>query len=467
MSENNNKIKANLSKRDEKYRERSLNAPMWKVVLSVGFPLAMYQSLNILFTIFDTMMASQISSQSVSAVAYLGQLNFILSALGTGLAIGAGVQISRAYGEGDYKTVKQRVSTIYALCLSIGLLILIIILPFTNQFLKFAGTPTSLIEIGAQYFKVQLFTLVVRFVNNVYISVERSRGNSKRILLLNLLVIVTKLGLTALFVYGMDGELVMIATASLISELVLLVFAIINSRDKNNAFGFSISSITLDKNINMPMIVSAIPVIAEKMLFGFGKTIVNSMCTVYGDLMVGAMGVSNNLGGITTNPQNGFEEGTCAIVSQNYGAKRYKRVLSAFYVTCIVNVIIGIIISSLTIHFSYELSGLFAKDDEEFRRLIMLTYKYEAYGAVPLGINAAVLALMYGLGKTKLSMVINVARVFVFRIPVFWFLQNFTNYGEKSVGMVMMISNISVTVMAIIVAFIVLSQFKKEHIMNN
>ena len=212
------------------------------------------------------------------------------------------------------------------------------------------------------------------------------------------------------------------------------------------------------------MIVSAIPVIAEKMLFGFGKTIVNSMCTVYGDLMVGAMGVSNNLGGITTNPQNGFEEGTCAIVSQNYGAKHYKRVLSAFYATCIVNVIIGIIISSLTIHFSYELAGLFAKNDEEFRRLIMLTYKYEAYGAVPLGINASVLALMYGLGKKKLSMVINVSRVVLFRIPVFWFLQNFTNYGEKSVGMVMMISNISVTVMAVIVAFIVIRQFKRENL---
>ncbi len=461
---NNTKtIKADLSKRDEKYREISLNAPMWKVVLTVGFPLAMYQSLNIIFTIFDTMMASQISSTSVSAVAYLAQLNFILSALGTGLAIGAGVQISRAYGEGDYKTVKQRVSTIYLLCLSLGLLILLVLLPFTNQFLRFAGTPETLIEIGSQYFKVQLFTLVVTFINNVYISVEKARGNSKRILFLNMLVILIKLGLTALFVFGMDGDLVMIAVASLISQLILLVFAIYNSKDKDNAFGFSLSAVTLDKAVNKPMIVSAIPVIAEKMLFGFGKTIVNSMCTVYGDLMVGAMGVSNNLGGITTNPQNGFEEGTCAIVSQNYGAKRYERVLKAFYVTAIVNVIIGFIISSLTLHYSYELAGLFAKNDEEFRRLIVLTYRYEAYGAVPLGINAAVLALMYGLGKTKLSMIINVARVFVFRIPVFWFLQNFTNYGERSVGMVMMISNISVAVMAVVVAIIVLRQFKKEN----
>lgn len=460
---NDKSIRADLSERDAKYRERSLNAPMWKVVLSVGLPLALYQSLNQIFALLDTMMASHISPTSVSAVAYLTQLNFILSALGTGLSVGAGIQISRAYGEGDYKTLKQRVSSIYMLCLVLGLAILLVLIPFTNPFLKMAGTPESLIAEGSQYFRVQLLTLVVTFVNNVYIAVERARGNSKRILFLNMLVIITKLTLTAIFVYILHGELVMIAVASLVSQVVLLIFAVLNSRDSNNAFGFSLSAVTVSRKVNGPIIASSIPVIAEKVLFGFGKTIVNSMCTVYGDLMVGAMGVSNNLGGITTNPQNGFEDGTSAIVSQNLGAKKYDRVIKAFYITAIVNMLIGLIISSLTITYSYELAGLFDGNDEEFRRMIMLVYKYEALGAVPLGLNAAVLGLMYGLGKTKLSMIINVARVFVFRVPVFWFLQNFTNYGEASVGIVMMVSNISVAVMSAIVAVIVLHNYKKTY----
>lgn len=462
-SKNNKKIRADLSDRDVKYRERSLNAPMWKVVLSVGMPLALYQSLNQIFALLDTMMASHISPTSVSAVAYLAQLNFILSALGTGLSVGAGIQISRAYGEGDYKTLKQRVSSIYMLCLLLGLAILLVLIPFTNPFLRMAGTPESLIAEGAQYFRVQLLTLVVTFVNNVYIAVERARGNSKRILYLNMLVIITKLSLTAIFVYILHGELVMIAVASLASQIVLLIFAVLNSRDSNNAFGFSLSAVTVSRKVNGPIIASSIPVIAEKMLFGFGKTIVNSMCTVYGDLMVGAMGVSNNLGGITTNPQNGFEDGASAIVSQNLGAKRYDRVVKTFYITAVVNMLIGLVISSLTILYSYQLAGLFDGNDEEFRRMIMLVYKYEALGAVPLGFNAAVLGLMYGLGKTKLSMLINVARVFVFRVPVFWFLQNFTNYGEASVGIVMMVSNISVAVMSAIVAVIVLHNYKKTY----
>ena len=218
-------LKAELTAKDERFREESLNGPMWKVILKIGTPLALYQLLSQAFTILDTMMAAHISEESVSAVAYLAQLNAILSAVGGGLAVGAGIQISRAYGEGDLAMVRRRISSLYALCLGVGVALLALILPFTAAFLRLAGTPELLIEAGSQYFVVQLFVMVVTFVNNVYIAVERARGNAGRIFRLNLMVIVTKLSLTALFVYVMDGTLVMIAAASLASQLLLFGFA--------------------------------------------------------------------------------------------------------------------------------------------------------------------------------------------------------------------------------------------------
>lgn len=457
-------VKAKLTEKDRFYREMILSGSMYKVILYIGIPLALYQSLSQIFAILDTMMASHISPTSVSAVAYLAQISFFISALGTGLATGAGIKISHAYGKGDFLLVRKRVSSIYVLCLLIGLLILLTIFPFANEFLKLAGTPDDLIKEGSSYFRVELITIVCSFLNNVYISVERARGYSKRILYLNLMVIITKLSLTAIFVYVMNGSLMMIAMASLISQLLLMIFAIKNSISKENAFGFSVKCISTQKEVNLPMIKTSIPVIAEKMLFASGKTIVNSMCSLYGSLMVGAMGVSNNLGGITTNPQNGFQEGTASVISQNYGAKKYDRVLQAFYWTVLINVIMSAIISSLTVLNLDALSHLFDGGDAEFKQMIMMVYRYEALGAVPLGIYASVMALLFGLGKTKLTMLLNVSRVFVFRIPVFWFLQNFTSYGDKSVGMVMMISNISVAVMGILTSFVVVYRYKKTYL---
>ena len=455
-------IKAELTKKDEKFLDQSLNGPMWKVILMIGTPLAMYQMLSQVFSVLDTMMAAHISKESVSAVAYLSQLKLMLSALGGGLAVGSGILISRAYGEENFTLVRKRVSSLYAIALAVGLIMLAAILPFTGQFLRLAGTPETLIAVGAQYFVVQLITLVVTFLNNVYIAVERARGNAGLIFRLNLLVIIFKLSLTAVFVYILNSGLVMIAVASLISQLVLFIFAVKNSLIGDSAFSFSAKAVTLDKEVTGPMISRSLPVIAEKALFAFGKTIVNSMCTVYGDLMVGAMGVSNNLGGFATMPQNGYQEGAAAIISQNLGAKKYKRVIQAFFSALVINIAVGAIITALVLWQLDFMAGLFDSGSQEFHQVIMLTYHYEALGAVPLGINAAVLALLYGLGKTKLTLVINFSRVFAFRIPVFWYLQHYTNYGEASVGIVMMVSNICVTLLSSAIAFIVIRNFRKS-----
>ena len=244
----------------------------------------------------------------------------------------------------------------------------------------------------------------------------------------------------------------------------MFAFAVRFSLIGDSAFSFSPKAVSFrERRVLEPMVRQSVPVIAEKALFAFGKTIVNSMCTVYGALMVGAMGVSNNLGGITTNPQNGYQQGSSAIISQNYGAGKYRRMLDAFYATAVINMLLGALISGLELWQLHFLSGLFDGGSEDFRRMIALVYRYEALGAVPLGFNAAVMALLYGLGQTQLTLVLNFARVFVFRIPVFWFLQHCTNFGEASVGIVMMVSNISVAVAAGVTALVVIRRFKREH----
>lgn len=451
-----------LSKKDEKFREYSLHAPMWRVILNVGTPLALYEMLNQLFKILDTMMASHIGSSSVSAVAYLSQINMMISAIGSGLAVGAGIKICEAYGAGDYKLVKKRVSSLYAVAGCLGLLFLAVLLPLSGQLLRLAGTPQELIDVGARYFALEIISMVLVLFNTVYITVERARGNTRKILYLNFLVIGLKLSLTACFVYVLDGDLVMIAIASMIANGVLSLIALFEMlTNRDGVFGFAGKEITFRNKVTGPMIVQSIPVVVEKMAFAFGKVVVNSMCTLYGALMVGALGVSNNIGGITTNPQNGFQSGAASIIGQNMGAKQYKRVLQAFYATLVINLILGAVVLAFTMWQMDFVSSFFDGNDSSFHEMIKNVYRYEAWGAVLLGSNASAMALLYGMGKTKITLVLNFARVFIFRIPVLWLLQNCTAMGDKSVGMVMMISNIMAAVSSGIAAGYYVRKLKK------
>lgn len=443
--------KAVLSAKDQHFREFALHGNMWKVVLYVGTPLALYQSLNQLFKIFDSMMAAHISAGSVSAVAYLSQISLMLSALGGGLAIGSSLKISEAYGAGDFDLVKKRVSTLFAMCAVLGAVILALLVPVTPWFLRLARTPDAFISEGTLYFRLELFGMVISFFNNIYIAIERARGNSGRILRLNMAVIAIKMSSTALFVYGFQCGISMISTATILSQLFLLAAAVRNMNQKDNAFGFSMKAVSLKPAVTFPMIGLSIPVIAEKMAFSFGKVIINSMSTIYSALTVGALGISNNIGGITTMPQNGFQEGGSAIISQSVGAGKPRRALKAFGCVLAVNLLIGIVLMSCSLYFLDALSRLFAGNDPSFQKMIISIYRFEALGAIPLGVTASVMALLYGFGKTKLTLAINFCRVFVFRVPVLWFLQSFTSMGSLSVGVVMAVSNIATGVFALII----------------
>lgn len=127
------------------------------------------------------------------------------------------------------------------------------------------------------------------------------------------------------------------------------------------------------------MVLLSVPVIIEKMAFSFGKVVVNSMCTIYSPLTVGALGISNNLGGITTNPQNGFQEGGSAIISQSLGAGLPKRALEAFRCILIINMAIGAVLMSLTLIFLGSISRLFSGGDPQFQQMICSIYQMEAF----------------------------------------------------------------------------------------
>lgn len=460
------KAKLTVSKKDENFRDFALNGNLWIILLQVGLPLALYQCLSMVFKILDSMMASHISAESVSAVAYLSQINHMISAVGGGLAIGSSLQVSQAYGAGDYKLVKKRVSSLFGVCGILGV-ILLCVMPFSSVLLRAARTPENLVAIGSRYFAVELLGIVISFLNNVYIAVERARGNSRRILYLNFVVIAVKLGLTAFFVYVLQSDITMIAVATVISQSILLGAGVYNMTRKDSAFSFSFKDISFRRKTLGPMLHISFPVMVEKVAFSFGKVVVNFMSSMYGSLTVGALGISNNINGFTTSAQNGFQEGCASIISQNLGSGNRKRAIEAFKKVLCINVAIGAAGLTITMTFLRYISLLFATSEgvvnTEFQEMIIAINRYELIGGcIPLGVLSSCMALLFGFGRTKLTLLINFSRVFLFRIPVLWILQNFTSLGTESVGITMMVSNILVAVMALIIALLVVHSESKK-----
>ncbi|MCR4597659.1 MAG: MATE family efflux transporter [Acetatifactor sp.] len=453
------------SAKDESFREYVLTASPLRVLFTVCAPLAMYQAMQQIFKIMDTLMAAHVSASAVSAISSLTQITAMVSALGSGLAVGGCIRISESYGQGDYEMVRKRTSTLYAVTVIVSLAVAIVLIPFATPFLRLLKTPQELIDAGVGYFRVEVLSLVLSFFNTVYIGIERSRGHSKKILNLNLAVVIVKLGLSAIFVYVFQFGVLMISVASLISHGVLTAYALLTMPRDEGAFRFSFSAVGFEKKTVNPILRLSYPVAAEKILFASGKVIVNAMSGLYGALTVGALGISNNIGGFTTNLHAGTMDGASSLISQTRGAGKYKRTLQFFWHLMAIDVSIGAI-GWIAINATLPwMAELFAHSKEQydpvFADMIIQIHRYEMMGYVTLGINSAVNALLLGYGYAKLAMVLNVARVFVFRVPVLWALQQFTNMGAEATGVTMMVSNVATGIASLVVLPPVLARIRK------
>lgn len=447
---------ASFSRKDEQFRQYALTAPPLRVLLTVSVPLALYQALHQIFKVLDALMASHIGPDAVSAVAALSQITLMINALGSGLAVGGCIKISEAYGMGDHELVRRRVATVYAMAVAVSALVCVTLIPFAEGFLRLLQTPEELIVTGAGYFRVEILTLVVSFFNTVYIAIERSRGHARKILLLNLAVILVKLALSALFVYVLEGGLILIALATLAGQLIIFGYAVFTMPRDEGAFRFSPACVSIRKRTVLPILNLSLPVTLEKLLFAAGKVIVNAMSGVYGGLTVGALGISNNIGGLTTSWHIGFTDGTSPLISQNRGAGKYRRTLQMYFWLLIVNVAIGLaglLLVSLTLPWLAKIFAI-SKDafDPDFQQMIVDIHRWEMLGYITLGVNSATVALLLGYGYSRLTMLLNVARVFLFRVPVLWCFQRWTTLGPEAVGLTMMISNVLTGLSAIVIA---------------
>ena len=108
------------NKKDERFRSYALTGSPLRLLVSTCLPLALFQALHTIFKILDTLMASHIGSDEVSAVAALAQITLMITSLGSGLAVGGCIKISEAYGRGDYDAVHKLVATVYTLAIAIS-----------------------------------------------------------------------------------------------------------------------------------------------------------------------------------------------------------------------------------------------------------------------------------------------------------------------------------------------------------
>jgi putative MATE family efflux protein len=444
-----------LSPKETKRRQFILTGNLWKVVMLISAPLAIYGLFNYLYGFFDLVIVSYIGGNEVASVVFIDEIKQAIIAFGAGIATAGTVIVARHYGAGNIEEARTNANTAFVLAGLISGVLVVITLLFGEPILRLLNAPEEIIQAGLGYFNIQMITTSLIALNSVFIGLEKAKGNTFFILILNIIAMVIKLILSLIFVFVLGGGTAYVALATLIAQALLLVVAIFIMVRPTNSFQLSFKQVRIKKEYIIPIVMLALPVFTGKFLFSMGKVLVNSTAAFYGTAAVAAFGIAMKLGGAPGSLAIVFEESEASIVSQNLGNSQLKRAMKTYVIAHLYAFIIGLIGLLIVSNSISSLLPLFTKNqDPMFRQMIVDIYKWEKYSVLTSSSIAVITGLFIGFRFTKIAFYINLIRLFVFRLPVLLILR-YLEVDYIALGYTMFISNF----MTMVVAFILLAIF--------
>lgn len=163
-------------------RDEILHGNLLSTIIMICLPIAVYVFFNSFYSLIDSVMCATISAASVSDVAILAQIKNMVNAFGAGIAGGGAVLVSRYYGAGKMKEAREASGNCLTISLITSAFICIILIPLASVICRAVGCTGD--DTGL-YFSLQMLELAIVAVNTIFIGLEKVKGNSKRILVLN------------------------------------------------------------------------------------------------------------------------------------------------------------------------------------------------------------------------------------------------------------------------------------------
>lgn len=430
-----------LSAGESKRRDMILNGNLWQVVIAVTLPLTIYALFNYFYGFIDFLLVSRIGTDDVGAVFFIGDVTGAIQAIGGGIAIAGSVFVARHYGAGDYREARRYAGSSLTTAFVLALVVAILMIAFGRPLLVLMNATPEILAKGMAYYVVQMATTVLIAINGVFMGVERAKGNTKAVMNLNLVAMAVKIALTYLFVVVLSLGTFHVGLATMIAQGMLTLLGLRALFSKKSSIALTKDDLAIDVKRSKEILLVALPVIGGKFLFSVGRVVVNGMAAIYGTTAIAAFGLGSKLIGGPGAVALVFEETTASMSSQNIGAGKLKRAFQTYGIANLYSALLGFAGMFLVMAFVDTMIPWFSTNTSpEFAPLVKAIFAFEKFSAVSSATIGIVAGLFIGFKITKMTLILNIIRVYVFRIPALFVLQ-LLGTGPIALGYVMFISN--------------------------
>lgn len=337
-----------------------------RLLLKFSLPAIVAMLVNAIYSVVDRMFIGQIVGSEAFAGAFLSYPLVLIAVAFGGLAGFGGASLtSIRLGQKKNEEAKIILGNSFFLLMLISIVFTVLVLIFTKPILRaFGGEGEALVqaEIYLKYLAIGFPFQINGIGLNNFIRAQGEPNVAMRTMLVGA---VTNIALDAIFMYVLGMGIAGAAIATVIAQLISLALIIKFLVSKK-------SMIKLSLNHMFPQIC----LIRQILALGFAQFMIqllnSSITLVYnrllgmhgGSIAISSYGVISSILTIIVLPIFGLNQGLQPIIGYNYGAKKYDRVKSAFFMAAgaaSVVTLIGFIVTQL---FTESLVRLFTTNAE-------------------------------------------------------------------------------------------------------
>lgn len=308
-----------------------LNGPLAKKILLFALPLAATSTVQQLFNSADVAILGHFAGKE--ALAAVGSnapmINLIIN-LFIGLSIGANVVIANYIGQGRKDRISEAVHTTVLLSVIGGIIVGIIGIVISRPALIIMGLPEDVIGLATVYLRIFFAGMPFMMIYNYGASILRSKGDTKRPLLILLGSGVIKVGLSLFLVIVMDMSVRGVAVSTVIANLLNSSAIIWLLLHEEEPFRLHIKKLRIKKEHLIRILKIGVPAGVQGMVFSFSNVCIQTAVNSFGSAAIAGNAAALNFEYFSYFVLNAFGQTAVTFTGQNYGAQNAERCKKVF-----------------------------------------------------------------------------------------------------------------------------------------
>ncbi len=394
-------------------RDLILGGSISKTLLLLSLPTLLMGVVQCAIPLIDSLFINNIAGNAAaSAVTYCTPIIGMVVGLAAGLGSAGMAVIGQANGKGRL-TEGRRISTqliLFAAFLGTALAPVLFLLAYPIS----AHVSKDISQGVFTYLALNALVVPFSFMESIYNAIKNASGHPEATFIRMVILLLVKVLFNVLFIAVLRWGVVGAAMASLASNALVTVWMYFELFVGKGPEKLSIKGYRPDKAIILTLVRIGLPAMLSNLMIYIGFYLINNEVEKYGTVVLTGQGIANSISNVCFTLPAAFGAAVTTMVSMNVGAEQSDRARRACWVGCLLSGLTAAALVAIIVPLSSHLTVLFTRDTDVLyianRSLHIYTYSVVGFGVCMTQIGAFI-----GLGRTYVSLIMGVLRIWLLR----------------------------------------------------